>query len=48
VFHTEEMGKRNAIAISDHCYHVELNGAPQIEATATQFAEDWETPLPGK
>jgi hypothetical protein len=26
--------------------HVELNGATQIEETATQLAADWETQLP--
>jgi hypothetical protein len=33
--------------LSDWVEHVELNGAAQIEETATQLAEVWETQLPG-
>jgi hypothetical protein len=39
--HTEETGKCNfRELLSDWVEHVELNGAAQIEETATQLAED--------
>jgi hypothetical protein len=48
--HTKETGNRSfRELLSDWQWveHVELNAAAQIEETATQLAEDWESQLPG-
>jgi hypothetical protein len=44
----KETGNRNFRELLSDCVeHIELTGAAQIEETAKQLAEDWETQFPG-